>query len=224
MSRAGRLLRLVEALRGRSRPVRAADLAVELGVSVRTIYRDAATLAAEGLPVTSIPGEGYLLGTQGLLGAPELTGDEAAAVVVGLAWAERHGGADMAPAAAAARRKLRDASAAIDRALREQSLLIGPAGASPPWPELRAAIRDERRVDLDYRDDAGRRTRRRVWPLVVGIFDDCAMLGAWCELRRDFRHFRLDRIERLRITDERLPRPHRVLLADWRQAEGIAGD
>lgn len=224
MSRAGRLLRLVEALRGRARPVRAADLAAELGVSVRTIYRDAATLAAEGLPIASIPGEGYLLGTQGLLAAPELTADEAAAVVAGLAWAERNGGADMAPAAVTARRKLRDAATAIDRALREQSLLIGPPGAAPPWPELRAAIRDERRVDLDYRDDAGQRTRRRVWPLVVGIFDDCAMLGAWCELRRDFRHFRLDRIEALSITDERLPRPHRVLLAEWRQAEGIAGD
>lgn len=224
MSRAGRLLRLVEALRGRSRPVRAANLASELGVSVRTIYRDAATLAGEGLPVDSIPGEGYLLGRQGWLAAPELTADEAAAVAVGLAWAECHGGLDMAPAAAAARRKLRDASAAIERALREQSLLIGPPGAPEAWPELRAAILGERRVDLDYRDGAGQPTRRRVWPLAVGIFDHCAMLGAWCELRRDFRHFRLDRIETLSVSDDRLPRPHRVLLAEWRQAHGMAGD
>jgi predicted DNA-binding transcriptional regulator YafY len=60
--------------------------------------------------------------------------------------------------------------------------------------ELRAAIRAQTRLDIAYEDEQGRRTRRTVWPVQLGFMDRARILAAWCELRRDFRTFRTDRI------------------------------
>jgi predicted DNA-binding transcriptional regulator YafY len=60
-----------------------------------------------------------------------------------------------------------------------------------------------------------------VWPVALGFFERIRMLAAWCELRQDFRHFRLDRIAALELTQERYPRHRRALLQEWRASEGI---
>lgn len=92
-------------------------------------------------------------------------------------------------------------------------------------PVLREAIARLVKVEIEYGDRRGRATRRVVWPLVIGFFDEALMLAAWCELRSQFRHFRLDRIGEARILDSRVPARRAALLREWKaQDEHDAAD
>ena len=88
-------------------------------------------------------------------------------------------------------------------------------------PLVRRAMRDERKLAFSYSDKNGLSSKRIVWPVAVGFFDSSRMLAAWCETREAFRHFRLDRMTAVVALDERLPKPRRTLLRDWRRAEGL---
>jgi predicted DNA-binding transcriptional regulator YafY len=85
---------------------------------------------------------------------------------------------------------------------------------------VRAAMREERKLEITYLDAARRQTSRKVWPLVLGFFDDADVLAAWCETRQDFRHFRIDRIVTAQLSVEKLPRRRRALVAEWRKSYG----
>ena len=61
MSRTARLLDLMQVLRRHRRPVNGAQLAADLSVSLRTLYRDIATLQAQGAAIDGAPGLGYVL-------------------------------------------------------------------------------------------------------------------------------------------------------------------
>ena len=86
---------------------------------------------------------------------------------------------------------------------------------------IRRAMRAEEKLALAYRDKGGSASRRVVWPVAVGFFGAAEVLAAWCELRQDFRHFRLDRIETLTPTSARMPRRRRILLAEWRLTQAL---
>jgi hypothetical protein len=85
----------------------------------------------------------------------------------------------------------------------------------------RQALREERKLELDYVDVQQRASLRTVWPCALGFFEQVSVLVAWCETRNDFRHFRTDRIRALRLLDARYPRRRLELLREWRQNEGI---
>jgi len=68
---------------------------------------------------------------------------------------------------------------------------------------------------IDYADDKGRRTHRTIWPIAMGYYVDVSLIGAWCELRQDFRSFRVDRIVNSRLLDERFSPDHGRLAAAW---------
>lgn len=87
--------------------------------------------------------------------------------------------------------------------------------------ELRSVIREERKLRIIYADGAGERTERTIWPFALAFFDRTRIVAAWCETRRDFRHFRSDRIVKAVPALERYPRRRHVLLAEWREKEGI---
>jgi predicted DNA-binding transcriptional regulator YafY len=221
MSRAARLLALMQALRRRRRPVTATALAGELGVSARTLYRDIATLVAEGAPIAGEAGIGYVL-RPGFFMPPLMFGtDEQDAVMLGLALVAERGDETLAAAARDALAKI--ASVLPDGAADEESgLLAGPRDAGAPHlATLRRAIRAERKLHLHYVDKEGAGSARVVWPVAIGFFEAAEVLVAWCELRADFRHFRLDRIADAELAEERYPRRRRILLADWRAREGI---
>jgi predicted DNA-binding transcriptional regulator YafY len=80
--------------------------------------------------------------------------------------------------------------------------------------EVRSAIRDTRKLRLVYVDEQERRTRRTVWPIALAYYVDVTLVAAWCELRNDYRHFRVDRVEALHILEERYP-PDNGRLAGW---------
>ncbi len=224
LSRSARLLDLLQALRRRRRPVPAAELARELGVSLRTIYRDVATLVAQGAPIEGEAGLGYVLRPGFTLPPLMFTEAELDALILGLRLAARRGDAALERAAEDALAKI---VAVLPEELAEAAegsgLLAGPGAGTPHLAVLRGAMQAERKLRLRYTDKRGEGSDRVVWSVAIGFFEAAEVMVAWCELRRDFRHFRLDRIAEAAPLAERLPRRRRVLLADWRAAEGIDG-
>lgn len=226
MSRAARLLDLIQALRRRRRAVPAARLADELGVSLRTIYRDIATLVAQGAPIEGEAGFGYVLRPGFLLPPLMLVEDEVDAVILGLRLVANRGDAGLERAADDALTKiLAVLPLEMEDADLSSGLLVGPGNAGSPscLAPIRLALRMERMLWLRYADKAGAATERRIWPVALGFFANVEVLAAWCELRGGFRHFRLDRVMEATLLDQRMPRRRRILLAEWRLSEGIDG-
>lgn len=225
MSRASRLLDLVQALRHRRLPVRGEDLADELGVSLRTLYRDVATLRAQGADIEGEAGVGYVLRSGFLLPPLMFDDEEIEAIVLGARWVGEHGDPTLAGAARDALAKIAAVLPAHRRAELETPSLMVPGRRAPPagvgLDLLRRALREERKLALLYRDAEGRETRRLVWPIALGFFQETRMLAGWCETRADFRHFRIDRMVEATIEEARPPRRRRTLLAEWRRSEKI---
>src|ERR1700733_2145638 len=199
MSRSARLLRLLQAMRGRRQPVTAARLAEALEVSERTIYRDVADLMAQGAPIDGEAGVGYILRPGLFLPPLMLSEDEVEAVMLGLRYVDQRGDDVLQAAASVALAKIAAVLSPQSQAQITNPLsLPGPPRTFPqnvtPLDELRTAIRDRVRLDICYGDEQGRRTERIVWATQLGFMDRARVLGAWCELRQDFRTFRTDRI------------------------------
>ena len=224
MSRAERLLELMQTLRRHRRPVSGNALAGELGVSIRTLYRDIATLQGQGAPIEGEAGFGYVL-KPGFFLPPLMFSDiEADAVILGLRFVARRGDEELADAAEDALAKIEAVLPAdMEGAAAASGLLAGPIGSGEQEMlfAIRSAIRAEEKLSLAYVDKQDNVSRRVVWPVVIGFFDGYEMLAAWCESRAAFRHFRLDRIRTLEQTGERMPKRHRVLLAEWRLTENL---
>lgn len=207
MSRSARLLLMLQALRGRRRPVTAAQLAAELEVSERTVYRDIAVLAGQGAPIEGEAGVGYVLRPGLFLPPLMLSEDEIEAVLLGLRYVDQRGDAVLQKAAATALAKI--GSVLSPQA---EATLVAPLAVPGPTPrpfpdnavplaQLRAAIRGQARLDIGYRDGEGRVSRRVVWPLQLGFMDSARVVAAWCELRQAFRTFRTDRILSVQALD-----------------------
>ena len=201
----------------------AAHLAEQTGVSLRTLYRDIATLQAQGAPIEGEAGLGYVL-RRGFLLPPLMFGeDEVDAMVLGLRFVIRRGDEALGLAAANALAKIEAVLPPGTAGAGAAPLLAGPGqpGQTAHLTTIRAAIRSERKLRLHYTDKKGAGSIRLVWPIAVGFFDGGEMLVAWCETRADFRHFRLDRIAGLERQETRLPRRHRMLLAEWRLSQDL---
>jgi predicted DNA-binding transcriptional regulator YafY len=226
LSRSERLLALLQALRRRRRPVSGRILADELGVSLRTVYRDISTLQGQGAEIEGEAGLGYVLKPGFWLPPLMLSGEEIEALVLGARWV---GARTDEKLALAARDAIAKISAVLPPRLREDveaSTLIVPPGkavnaASADLAPIRAAIRAERKLALEYHDAQGAKTERTIWPFGVGYFDEARVVMAWCELRQGFRHFRADRIASCRTLEARYPIGRHRLLKDWR-AECVA--
>ncbi|OWK38686.1 helix-turn-helix transcriptional regulator [Fimbriiglobus ruber] len=226
MSRAQRLLDLIQVFRRHRRPVSGATLAGAVGVSLRTLYRDIDTLKAQGACIDGEPGIGYVLRPGFLLPPLMFTEDEIEALVLGSRWVA--GRAD-APLGDAARNALAKIAAVLPDDLKKNldasNLLIGPGGApaagEAELPAIRRAIRTECKLRVDYADGNGDVTTRTIWPFALAFFDRVRVVLAWCELRQGYRHFRTDRINALKQTDARYPRRRQALLKEWQTLEGV---
>ena len=209
MRRADRLFRIVQYLRGR-RLTTAAFLAGRLGVSLRTVYRDVRDLSLSGVPVEGEAGVGYRL--QAGFDVPPLmfTLNEIEALAIGARMVEAWGGPVLADSARTAIEKIVAALPAERRMAVEQTRLYAPnfhvdAAAMARFEAVRSAIGERRVLRLDYRDAQGRGSERQVWPIALYFWGGTWTLGAWCELRRDFRNFRLDRFVTLQVCEQEFP-------------------
>lgn len=223
MRRTERLFAILQVLRSRRRPVTAQELADELEVSLRTIYRDTAELVAQRVPLRGGAGIGYVLDAGYDLPPLMLTADELEAAMLGAAWVSQRGDAGLARGARSLIEKI---SQVVPQNLRPVLLDAGlraapPRGALVDGVDLgpiRRAIRDRRKLEIRY-DDAGKgRTTRVVWPLFIAFMDEVRVVVAHCELRDGFRHFRTDRVREARVLDAKYPESHRALMKRWEEA------
>ncbi len=204
MRRAERLFRLVQEMRSRGL-CRAEDLGEAMGVSVRTIYRDIAHLQASGLPIDGAAGLGYLLRPGFDLPPMTFTREQLEALALGLRFVEAAADEDMAVSASEVWSKIE----AILPEGRTSGLTDTPIfamrRARPALNDARVtreAIRDCQVLKISYTDEQGLETKRSIWPLSLTVFTNGWMIAAWCELRNDFRAFRLDRISAISPTGE----------------------
>ncbi len=221
MSRTERLLDILQILRRHRRPVRGAVLAEETGISLRTLYRDIATLQSMGAEVDGEPGLGYVLKPGFLLPPLMFSPEEIEALALGLKWA---GTRTDGPLGQAARDAMAKLGAVLPDELRrrfdDDALVVVPCGPQPAredLPLIRKALSDECKLLLDYSDQKGAKTQRIVWPVTVGFFDSVQVLAAWCELRDDYRHFRIDRIQGAQLLTEKTPRRRSQMMKEWRK-------
>ncbi|MBL8594524.1 MAG: YafY family transcriptional regulator [Devosia sp.] len=226
MSRTERLLDLIQLLRRHRAPVTGPALADELGISIRTLYRDIATLQAQGADIQGEPGLGYVLRPGFTLPPLMFSADEIEALVLGSRWVARR--AEDPRLGDAAANALSKITAVLPDELRDSvdgsNLLVGGGEVIPAQVDLsaiRLAIREQKKLVIAYRNAGGTATERTIWPFAIGFFDRVRVVIGWCELRTDYRHFRLDRIERMEPLPERYPRRRSVMLKEWREHEGI---
>lgn len=222
MSRAERLLELIQVLRRHRHPVSGMLLAEATHVSLRTLYRDIDALKAQGAHIDGEAGMGYVLRPGFMLPPLMFSEEEIEALVLGSRWVHQRGDRVLAEAAANVLAKV---GAVLPPDLREtlddSGLLIAGndpiAAGDAELPKIRQAIRRERKLGLAYRDAEGTASRRTIWPFAVGFFEKSRVVVAWCELRRDYRHFRTDRIVELVVSERRYPRRRQAMLKEWRE-------
>lgn len=228
MTRSERLLALIQALRRHRRPVTAQQLATELSVSVRTIYRDIETLVAQGASIAGEAGVGFVMRPGFTLPPLMFRDEEVEALILGSRWVAQLPDATLSRAAADAVAKI---LAVLPERLRDRGedagLFAVPRTAVAPdridVGVVRQAIRDEGKLRIEYLNDHDEATARVIWPIAMAFFERVRVLVAWCELRQAFRHFRTDRITFAEPTGKRLPRRRAQLLSEWRDAERIGG-
>lgn len=227
MRRADRLFRLIQFLRARSQAATAAHIAQALEVSVRTVYRDVADLVGSGVPIDGEPGVGYLL--RGGYDLPPLMFDveEIEALVLGAEIVSRWSDPELA---GAARRSLDKIAAALPERLRAE--LLNTALFAPPSRNrlpfsadlgaLRRAVRQRSKVQFCYVNEQEKQSQRTVRPLGLAFHGPVWILMSWCELRQDFRTFRIDRMTQAEILDENFAHEPGKTIRDYFKNQGTA--
>src|SRR5580692_12190401 len=220
--RADRLFQIIQILRRSRRPVTASQLATELEVSQRSVYRDIADLVGQRVPIRGEAGIGYLLDRDFDMPPLMLTPDELEAAVLGAQWVADRGDAVLA---CAARDLISKIAAVVPQRLRpfvaEPSIGVPKSQALAPdgldITRTRLWIRSGQKIRIRYKDEQSRDTERTIWPTIIGYAQTVRLLAAWCELRRDFRHFRTDRILAAEFLDERFGARPGDLKVRWKR-------
>jgi len=209
MRRADRLFQIVLLL-GRGRVVTARQMAEELEVSERTVYRDITDLMAAGTPIDGEAGVGYRMRPGYQVPPLMFDGEELEALALGASMVRAWADTELARAAG---RVLAKVDAVLPDRLRgrwdKETLLAPDFFVSPQtvtgMPQLRKAIDQRLMAHLAYEREDGEPSERVVWPLGLVFWGTKWTLGAWCELRGDFRTFRLDRIRSLELLPSQFP-------------------
>jgi len=236
LRRADRLFEIIQRLR-RKPTVRARELAESLEVSERTIYRDIRDLVASGVPIDGEAGVGYVLRSGFDLPPLMFNEQEIEALVLGARIVESSADAELAEAAANAITKIEAVIPDRLKGYMTSTALLAPAShyMEPlkfDLSSLRRAVRSQHKVSFDYIDIIGRPSRRTVRPLSLAYFGPVWLLAAWCDLREDFRTFRLDRIDNFTTTEEHFRQERGKSLHDFlkrpqtwtRNALTVSGD
>jgi predicted DNA-binding transcriptional regulator YafY len=217
-------LKLIEEFRRRRSLVSGNDLAQALGVSIRTLYRDIASLRALGADIEGEPGLGFMLRSGFLLPPIMFTAEEVDALILGSRWV-----ADRAdkPMAEAARKAMSRLTAVMPNELAHrvdaQHFAIWSNEAlqqeTIDMAAVRRAVYLERKLGIQYMDVEGKISERVIWPFLLGYFDGKRLIAAWCEKRESIRHFRTDRIGMLTERPERYQRRRHELIKLWRETD-----
>jgi predicted DNA-binding transcriptional regulator YafY len=226
MRRTERLFQIIQRLRARAQPTTGTALAEEMGVSLRTLYRDIAELVAQRVPIRGEAGVGYVIDSDYDMPPLMLTPDELEAAVLGATWVAQRGDDALARGA---RDLIAKITAAVPERLRPVIVDAGLSAFTFATVEadgfdvgaVRLAIRTHRKLLIDYRDAESVPSHRCIWPVALGYTEQYRMIAAWCELRDGFRHFRTDRVQQCAVLDEAIPVPAHRLRRQWQDEQRL---
>jgi len=214
------MFEIIQLLRQAKRPLRAEDMAQTFEVTARTIYRDVASLQGMRVPIEGAAGVGYIMRPGFDLPPLNFDVEEAEAITVGLNMIARTGDTSLHKAAQRAAGKISDATPL------SHSLFTSTWGPDAPegvdLAEIREAIRQELKIRIGYQDVEYETSLRIIKPLAVLYYAESIVLAAFCELRQDFRHFRVDRILQYAVLQNSFRGQGKALLAEWRLLHGDA--
>lgn len=199
MRRADRLFEIIQILRGKHGIITAQDLAEELEVSVRTVYRDIATLQSQKIPIEGEAGVGYILREGYDLPPLMFNIEELEALQLGARIVESWGDPVLAKAAG---HVLSKTAAVLPASLKKHlnSYVVAAPFHRQKVPmdvdlaKIRQWIREKRRIEFSYTTESGAPSQRVIWPLTLAFYGPVWNIVGWCELREDFRAFRPDRM------------------------------
>lgn len=220
MRRADRLFEIIQLLSRAGGPITADRIAAELETSKRPIYRDIDAPVGQRVPIRGEAGICYVLDAGFDLPPLMQTSDEVEAVALGAQWVVVHGEDELARAALNVLAKV---AQIVTENLR--ALIDDPAVGTPPREvradhhvdvaRLRLWCREGRTLEIEYRDENGRPSKRTIWPFMVGYVAAVRIVAAWCELRQDFRVFRTDRLTAVDDLNQHYPDRPVALRRRW---------
>jgi predicted DNA-binding transcriptional regulator YafY len=227
MRRADRLFQIIQILRRNDRLTRAQDIAEEMEISVRTVYRDISDLIANSVPIEGARGLGYVLHDGYTMPPLMFTPAEIDSIVLGARIVETWADRELSDAAMDVLAKI---EAVVPKDLRP--LVISSDFSAPgdrnqvpvsvDLKSVRTAIRSSKKIKIIYRDGTSKSTERSIRPLTLSFYGPVWLIVAWCELRQDFRTFRADRLDNLMVTETSFAQEPGKRLVDYlkRQEEG----
>ncbi|MDP3480932.1 MAG: YafY family protein [Desulfoprunum sp.] len=220
MTKAERLFELTLLLRSRRTAITAETIAELMHISPRTVYRDVQSLIMAGVPVTGEPGVGYMIRPGNHLPPLLFNPDELQALIVGSRMVQAFTDKDLAQGARTAELKIRSVlTEQLKRHAEQQPYRIPIMESDDPLREvhgrLRRACEQHHKIRAFYRDEKQLRSERILWPLAMVGWSGVWTLLAWCELRRDYRNFRFDRIESLEVLAEQFNPTEEISIAHY---------
>jgi predicted DNA-binding transcriptional regulator YafY len=219
MRRADRLFRIVQFLR-LGRLLTAQALAEKLQVSQRTIYRDIQDLQLSGTPIVGEAGVGYTIRRDFDLPPLMFTRNELTALVLGARLVRAWGGAENVIGATQALQRIEAVLPADLRNELDSILLYAPGHVMAQHlrerlDELHEACLKRRAITFDYAREDGERSSRSVRPLALVFWSGVWTLTSWCELRENFRTFRIDRMQQVQVLEREFVQKRGQRLEDY---------
>jgi len=205
MRKIDRLFEIIQLLRGQR--LRTAEfISEQLGVSVRTVYRDIHGLIASGVPIEGERGIGYIIRQSIELPPLHFTPLELQAIQLGITMVKAVADHDVAAAAKEVALKIQDALPTKDRGKTYAPIahiyFESDAKTRDVLAKLRGALDEKNKVVINYTNEVKKKSSRTIRPLGLEYWGKVWTLTAWCELRDDFRVFRIDRIKSCEITGD----------------------
>jgi predicted DNA-binding transcriptional regulator YafY len=224
MSRTKRLLDLLLILNNRRYSVSGHVLAQELGISIRTLYRDIAILRSQGAQIEGEIGVGYILKPSFFIPPMMFTESETYALILGSTWVSQYGDISLSKSANSALNKIFTVlPQEIKTMIEATSLRVGPPASEffiqEDLADLRKAILNKNKVELIYLSESNIQSQRIIWPFAIGYFTDKRILVGWCEKGNNYRHFKTDRIISIKILNDYYCKSRTELFNEWQQLQ-----
>ena len=198
----------------------APELATKFGVSIRTIYRDIKALEKAGVPILMEDGKGYSLMEGYRIPPIMFTENQANALILAEQLVLKNKDTSF----------IKDYSEAIDKikavlkhSQKDKANLLtertrfaenfNNERSSNNLSDLQFALTNFLLVEVEYVNETGKSSIRLIEPFAL-LSTQNWLLVAWCRLRKEFRYFRLDRIQRLQLMNEKFS-PHPLTLQQF---------
>ncbi|OUR95392.1 hypothetical protein A9Q84_16285 [Halobacteriovorax marinus] len=220
MRKAERLFQLVTLLRGRRQILTAEVIAKSLHVSVRTVYRDIQALSLSGVPIEGEAGVGYRLSSSFNIPPVMFNQEEITALSLALKMVKGHSDEVLSRGAASAEDKILSIIPDNVREVIDKLPYYVPNFSNyreeTKWHTLlREACLMHQKVLVTYKDQNDVQTNRTLWPLGLMFWGQSWTLLSWCELREDYRNFRLDRFNSLEKLEEQFPQSEDISVSHY---------